>query len=219
MNKTILLIEDNKDISNNVKEYLELEWYKVDQVFDGEHWLDTALYKNYDLILLDVMLPEIDGISIAKKLTQKIDTPIIMVTAKDAIEDKLKWFESGAIDYIVKPFDLRELEVRISLVLNKKTESKCIQFEDVSLDMKKRYFTKAWDEVVLTQKEFLIIDYLYTLKESVVTRTDLIEYVWWGEDILSADGKLDVNISTIRSKLGKKIIKTIKWVWYTWGIS
>lgn len=219
MNNKILLIEDNKDISDNIKEYLELESFIMDVAYDWEEWMDKALLKKYDLILLDLMLPLIDWITIAKKLTRKIDTPIIMITAKDSIENKLDWFSSWAIDYIVKPFDLRELEVRIKLALNKNNiKSNIINYEDISLNMEKREFKKWEDYLKITTKEYLILELLLNNKDKVVTRTDMIEYVWWENDIFSADAKLDVNISTIRSKLNKKIIKTVKWVWYIWWI-
>ena len=219
MNNKILLIEDNKDISDNIKQYLELEDYYIDQAFDWEQWMDKALIKKYDLILLDLMLPLIDWMTIARKLNKKIKTPIIMLTAKDSIENKLEWFNNWVIDYIVKPFDLRELEVRVKSVLNRSSDNdNIIEFEDVIIDMKKRKFIKFNKQVKITIKEFLILEFLINNKDKVITRTDIIEYVWWENDIFSADGKLDVNISTIRSKLDKKIIKTIKWVWYTWWI-
>ena len=216
--KKILLIEDNKDISNNIKEYLELENYIVDQAFDWEVWMDKALLKKYDLILLDLMLPIIDWITIARKLIRKIETPIIMLTAKDSIENKLEWFENWVIDYIVKPFDLRELEARIKVALNKNINDNIIEFEDITINMKKREFLK-WEIVIkLTIKEYLILELLLNNKDKVITRTDMIEYLWGEDAIFSADGKLDVNISTIRKKLNKKIIKTIKWIGYIWWI-
>lgn len=212
--KKILLIEDNKEISNNIKEYLNLENFDVTQSFDWAVWLDTALDKKFDLILLDLMLPEIDWITIAKKLGRKIDTPIIMITAKDSVNQKLEWFKSGAIDYIVKPFDLRELEARINAHL-KTNISHIIEIKDLEIDLDKRNFIKWWKIVKITTKEFLIFKYLYENKSRVCTRTDLIEYVWWNDNLFDDDSKLDVYISNLRKKLDKKIIETVKWVWYT----
>ncbi len=211
MNK-ILLIEDNKDIRDNIKEYLELEWFIIDVESDWESWLDTALLKYYDLILLDLMLPKIDGLTIARKITKNKDVPIIMITAKDSLEDKLTWFENGAIDYIVKPFDLRELEARIHARL--KSSTHIITFWELKIDLEKREFLKWSEKIKITIKEFLIFEYLYNNKNKVVTRTDIIEYVWWEWALFDADPKLDVYISTIRKKLDKKIIETIKGVWY-----
>lgn len=217
MSNRILLIEDNKDISNNIKEYLELEKFIVDTAFDGEKWMDQALLKKYDLILLDLMLPEIDWLTISRKLTARIDTPIIIITAKNSINDKLKWFENGAIDYIIKPFDLRELEVRIKTRLKVKTNNK-IAFKDVEVDLEKREFLKDWKEAHITIKEYLIFEFLYKNKEKVLTRTDIIEYVWWKSAIFDADWKLDVYISNLRKKLDKKIIETVKGIWYKYWL-
>lgn len=213
MNKKILLIEDNKDIRDNIKEYLELEDFIIDVAIDWEEWMDMALLKKYDLILLDLMLPKIDGITIAKKIIRKIETPIIMITAKDSIDDKLIWFENWAIDYIVKPFDLRELEARINAILKQNTNL-IIEYNDVTIDMSKREFIKWWNILKITTKEFLIFEFLYNNKDRVVTRTDIIEYVWWSDSLFESDAKLDVYISTLRKKLNKSIIETVKWVWY-----
>mgnify|MGYP003987765909 FL=1 len=217
MNKKILLVEDNKDISNNIKEYLELEDYIVDVAYDWEVWMDKALMKKYDLILLDLMLPSIDWLTIARKITRKIKTPIIMLTAKDSINDKLTWFESWAIDYIVKPFDLRELEARIKVSL-KEQKSNIIEFNDIEINLDKREFKNKWEKVKITIKEFLIFQFLYINKDKVSTRTDIIECVWWESEIFDADPKLDVYISNLRKKLDKKIIETVKWIGYKMNI-
>lgn len=211
--KKILLIEDNKDISNNIKEYLELEGFEIDRAFDWEEWIDKALLIKYDLILLDLMLPKIDGLTIAKKITKKVEVPIIMITAKDSLEDKLTWFENGAIDYIVKPFDLRELEARIKARL-KSNINHLIEFNNIKIYLEKREFLNNNKKVKITIKEFLIFEFLYNNKDKVVTRIDIIEYVWWEEQLFEADWKLDVYISNIRKKLDKKIIETVKWIWY-----
>jgi len=213
MNNKILLIEDNKEISDSIKQYLELEKYIIDRTFTWWEWLDMVFEKKYDLILLDLMLPEIDWISIAKKIVRKLDTPIIIITAKDSIEDKLIWFETGAIDYIVKPFDLRELEFRIKAHLNKNIPS-IIEFNDIQIDLKNRIFISWWDKLHVTTKEFLLFEYLFKNKGLLVNRTDIIDYVWWWEDLFEADGKLDVNISKLRKKVWKNIIETVKWVGY-----
>jgi len=217
MNKKILLIEDNKDISNNIKEYLELEDYIIDVAYDWEVWMDKALMKKYDLILLDLMLPSIDWLTIARKITRKIETPIIMLTAKDSINDKLTWFSNWAIDYIVKPFDLRELEARIKVSL-KQNKTNIIEFNDIIIDLEKREFKNMWEKVKITIKEFLIFEFLYLNKDKVSTRTDIIEYVWWESEIFDADPKLDVYISNLRKKLDKSIIETVKWIGYKMNI-
>jgi DNA-binding response OmpR family regulator len=218
----ILLIEDNRDISRNIKEYLELEWYYVTQAFDGEVWIEKATRDNFDLILLDLMLPEVDGISIARRVVAKKGTPIIMITARESVWDKLLGFETGAVDYLVKPFDLRELHARVMVHLQNNTwwnniSSNELLIWDISVNIKKHEFTKAGENVHLTQKEFLIMEKLISLKDQVVSRADIIEYLWGWDNLFEWDNKLDVYISNIRSKLWKKVIKTIKWVGYMLG--
>lgn len=213
MNK-ILLIEDNKEISNSIKEYLELEDFSVKQIFRWDDGLDEALIWTYDLILLDVMLPWVDGFRIAEKLWRKIETPILMITAKDSIDDKLEWFKHWIIDYIVKPFDLRELEARIEVIMNRNTTKNVFEFNDVSIDIEHRNFSKSWEEVKITQKEFLILEYLLQNKGNPIARTDIIEHLWWGDALFEWDGKLDVYISNLRKKFDKELIETIKWFGY-----
>lgn len=210
----ILLVEDNLEISNNIKKYLELEDYIVETSFTWGDALDKALWEKYDLILLDLMLPEIDWYRIAEKVWRKTQTPIIMVTAKDSIEDKIKWFEIWALDYIVKPFDLRELELRIKSILWRNKKAPIFSQWDIEIDLKKRIFTKSGNEVHLTQKEFLIVEMLLNNNWRPVTRTDLIEVIWWIDKIYEWDAKLDVYISNIRKKLSHDLIKTIKLVGY-----
>ncbi len=220
--KNILLIEDNKDISQNVKEYLEMEDYCVDQAFDGEVGIEKATRGDYDIILLDLSLPEVDGITIARKVSQKKNTPIIMTTARGGVDDRLLGFEMWAIDYLVKPFDLRELLARIRVHLSSETtgvnqEQACIMVAGAEICTEKRTFrNKEWEEVHLTQKEFLILQKLIDQKQNVVSRSDIIEYLWWTDALFEwGDNKLDVYISNLRSKLWKAVIKTIKWVGYT----
>ncbi len=218
--KHILLIEDNREISQNIREYFELEGFQVSQAFDGEAGIEKAVGEDYDIILLDLMLPEVDGIDIARKVSQKKKTPIIMITARESIQDRLLGFETWAIDYLVKPFDLRELHARIMVhIWKEKTSSrKDILLGDVCICLEKREFIKNGKNIHLTQKEFLILEKLIDQRELIVSRGDIIEYLWWEKALFEwGDNKLDVYISNLRSKLGKKSIKTIKWVGYTLG--
>lgn len=213
--KKILLIEDNRDISESIKEYLELEDFEIDSCYTWDEWLENALNKKYDMLLLDVMLPKIDGFTIAEKLKDKTDMPVIMITAKDAIDDKLLGFDHGVQDYIVKPFDLRELEARINSIFKRRERVTEYTFWDISIDLEKRSFKKNNENVPLTQKEYLILEVLLKNKWKPVSRTDIIEYAWWGGDALfDSDAKLDVYISNLRNKLTRDFIQTIKWFWY-----
>ena len=217
----VLLIEDNRDISENIKEYLELEWLTVTQAFDGELGIEKATREDFDIILLDLMLPYVDGISIARRVVQKKQTPIIMITAREGVDDRLLWFEMWAVDYLVKPFDLRELHARVLVHLGNSSSwdhfwntSKVVIW-DVEIDLKKHEFMKLGESIHLTQKEFLIMEKLILNHDRVVSRADIIEYLWWGDSLFEWDNKLDVYISNIRSKLWKSIIKTVKWVGYS----
>ena len=213
----ILLIEDNKEISENIKEYFELDWAIVKCFFDWVSWLDEALIWKYDIILLDLMLPWIDGITVSRKLKWKINTPIIITTAKESIDVKLEWFENWVTDYIVKPFDLRELEARIKIALNKNTANVVIRW-DYELDFENRVFKKSWEDIKIWKTEFQILNYFYDNKSKVVSRSELIESVWWEKALFDSDGKLDVYISTIRNKLWKDILITSKWYGYKFNI-
>jgi len=220
--KRVLLIEDNREISENIKEYLELEDFHITQAFDWEVGIDKATKEDYDIILLDLMLPEVDGIDIARRVVAKKSTPIIMTTARETLNDRLLWFETGAVDYLVKPFDLSELHARMQVHMWKNTlstgddtrEKWVIQICWINIDIKKHTFTRDWENIHLTQKEFLIMEKLISLKDRVVSRSDIIEHLWWGDGLFDGDNKLDVYISNIRSKLWKTIIKTVKGVGY-----
>ncbi len=217
----ILIIEDHTEIASNIQEFLELEWYRVSHARDGEQGIEKALKEDYDLILLDLMLPEVDGISIARKVTQRKNTPIIMMTAKSSLQERLAGFEVWAVDYLVKPFDLSELLARIQVHLRYKdrwtSSSPWLHISWVDINMKKRKFMRDKQEIHLTHKEFLIMEKLIESRDQVVSRSDIIEYLWWWEALFGSDNKLDVYISNIRTKLGKECIRTIKWVWYILG--
>ncbi len=208
----ILLIEDNKEISESIKEYFELDGSTVNCFYDWASWLDEAIVWKYDIILLDLMLPWIDWITVSRKLKWKVNTPIIITTAKESIEVKLEWFENGVVDYIVKPFDLRELEARIKIVLNKNTW--ILVRWDYELDFENRVFKKQGEDIKVWKTEFQILNYLYENKSKVVSRTEIIEYIWWEEALFDSDAKLDVYISNIRTKMWKDILVTSKWYGY-----
>lgn len=212
----ILLIEDNKEVSLNIKKYLELDWYSVDCFYDWVSWFDNALIKKYDLILLDLMLPWIDGLTISKKLNWKKSTPIIIITAKEDIETKLKWFEHWVVDYIIKPFDLRELEARIKIVTNSRKNLNL--FWNLFLDFENRIFKKDNIEISLWKTEFEILHLLYENKNRYVSRSEIIENIWWENALFESDSKLDVYISNIRSKFLKEILKTSKWYGYKFNL-
>lgn len=211
----ILLIEDNKEISDNIRQFLELDGFKVATSFRWDDGVKTALSFDFDIILLDLTLPWKDGLEVCKEIVEKKQTPIIMITARESIDDKTLWFEVGTWDYIVKPFHLKELSLRIKNLLKRKENTSTFQFWEIEIDLPRRTFLKAGKPIHLPQKEFLILELLLREKGQIVSRTDIIDYIWGGEDALFlSDAKLDVYMSNLRHKFWKDFIKTIKWVGY-----
>lgn len=210
----ILIVEDTKTIASNEKAFLELEWHVVDLAYDWEEWLRMWLDNTYDLIVLDLMLPKVDGIQVCQQLRSKKKTPIIMTTAKWQLEDKWEWFDAGADDYLVKPFALEELVMRINAI-SKRTELPNVyrlQW-DIEILPDEQRVIRQWQDIKCTLKEYLLIEYLAQRPWQAISRTDLIDYIRWG-DTRENDGTLDVYIANVRKKLGKNSIETIKWYWY-----
>lgn len=216
----VLLIEDNREINKNVKRYLELDSWIVDFAFDGQTGLDMALQNDYDIILVDGNLPVLDGFEVCKKIHAAKNIPTILITARDEISQRIAGLESWADDYLVKPFDLKELEARMFVILRRakgKVFQK-IEFGDIVINLQKRNIQKNGKEVHMPLKEFLILEYLITHEGVAVSRADIIEYIWWWEALFESD-KLDVYISNIRKKLSPDIISTIKGFGYIFNVS
>ncbi len=211
----ILLVEDNKEISDNIVKILKFKnpEFKITQVFDGEQAIKKFLLEDFDFILLDLMLPKIDWITLCKRIRQTSEIPIIMMTAKWEDDDKILWLESGADDYIVKPFKVEELYLRITKLSNRLNIKKIINLWDLELNFSDKIVKKSWEIIELKLKEFQILEIIYN--KETISRTDLITEIWWEWDIFSDDNKLDVYIYSLRKKLWKSLIKTIKWFWYS----
>jgi DNA-binding response OmpR family regulator len=216
----ILLVEDNQQIAKNIKTYVELEeGREVATSYDGEKGLMMAKMHEYDLIFLDLMLPGIDGKSFCQAIRTVKNIPIIIITAKSQLEDKLELFDLGADDYLVKPFDLEELLARAKALLRRGIMSSLFQYEDIAVDLQKKEAKKAGKGVHLTLKEFQILELLIQNKGRTLSRTDIITELWGDDAVWESDNKLDVYISTIRKKLHKNIITTVKGYGYCIGDS
>lgn len=218
----ILLIEDNQQIAANIKEYLETEdGREVQMAGDGEAGLMKAKLYDYDIILLDLMLPKISGENLYKTLKKSKSTPVIITSAKSQLENKLELFDIWADDYLVKPFDLEELLVRIKAVLRRGVISSVFEWGNIVVDLDKKEVKKAGEIVNLTLKEFQILELLIKNEAKSVSRTDIMSEIWGGDSIWESENenKLDVYISTVRRKLGKDLIKTVKWFGYSVGNS
>lgn len=206
----ILLVEDNKTIAQNIKKYLELEGYEI---LVAENWLyglEVAKKNNFDLMLLDLMLPWMDGIEICKHIKKEKNVPIIMTTAKWQLDDKLEWFDVGADDYLVKPFDLEELLARIKVLTKRFWNNDLFEIWDLKIDLEAKKVLKNNKEIKLTIKEFNILEMLLNNIWIAISRTEIIEEIWWWDSLFEWDWKLDVYISGIRKKLGKDLIETVK---------
>jgi len=207
----ILVIEDNKTIANNIKKYLELDNNSVFIAENGLYGLEVARKNDFDIIVLDLMLPGLEWEKVCAEIKKEKDIPVIMTTAKWQLEDKLEWFNVWADDYLVKPFDLEELEARIKVLTKRKQgDSKAIKKWNITIDIQNRKVLKWSKEVKLTVKEYNILECLVKNIWVPLSRTDIIQEVWWWDSLFDDDWKLDVYISTIRRKLGKDIIETVK---------
>ena len=213
----ILLIEDNKQIAENIRIYLQLENMEVLICDDGEKGLFLGKTNDYDAIILDLMLPSIDGKTICKTIRKEKNVPILIITAKSQLEDKLDLFEVGADDYLVKPFDLEELLARLKAVLRRGVINSFFKFQNVEINFQKKTALKNGEEIHLTLKEFRILELLVKNKGISLSRTDIISQLRGEENIREGDNKLDVYISNIRKKLVPDIVETVKGFWYRIG--
>ena len=214
----ILVVEDEPDLLEQLRETLTRQKYDVDTADDGELALDKLFDNLYDLIILDIMLPKVDGLSILREIRKvKVKTPVLMLTAKGAMEDKIKGLDYGADDYLAKPFAMAELMARIRSLLRRASDHRdpLLTISDVSLNTKTRQISKRGITVELTPKEFSILEFLLYNKNRAVSRFTLAEHVWGDEfDPFTMSNFIDVHVKNLRRKIGdtdkKKIIRTIR---------
>jgi heavy metal response regulator len=217
---TILVVEDEIKITRFIKKGLEMEHYTVDTAYDGEEALEKAEINNYDLIILDIMLPKIDGIEVCKRLrNNKLETPIIMLTARDTVEDRVRGLDVGADDYLVKPFAFGELVARIRALLRREKTVKATRLEvgNLILDPATHEVFRGDKEVQLSSKEYRLLDYMMRRPGQVCTRTMIGEHIW-GYNFTDDSNVIDVYISYLRKKIDKgfhdKLIHTVRDVGY-----
>ena len=197
----ILVVDDEKPIAKYIKLTLKQAGYWVDCAFDGMTALEKAEQVNYDLILLDVMLPEIDGFSLMEYLAPK-EVPVIFLTAKGGVQDRVKGLRLGAEDYIVKPFDVMELQARVEVVLRryKKTEE-VLHVQDIEVDTRSMQVTKAGVEISLTRKEYELLLLFIRNPNTALYRETIYERVWGGE-LEYGSKTVDLHVQRLRKKLG-----------------
>jgi len=216
----ILVIEDEKKVASFIKKGLEEEFFTVDVAYNGKDGLVLASSEEYDLIILDIMIPFIDGITLTKELRKrKIITPILLLTVKDSVNDKVEGLDAGADDYLTKPFAFEELTARIRALL-RRTEiqkSNILTAADLKLDLITHTVYRNNKEIILTQKEYSILEYLLRNKNKIVSRTKLIEHIY-DYHFDTDTNVIDVYINKLRNKIDygfdKKLIHTIRGVGY-----
>ncbi len=212
----ILVIEDEKKVADFIGNGLAEEGYAVDLAHDGEQGYFLAATNDYDAVLLDLMLPKMDGISLCKELRREnINTPLLMLTAKDGIKDKVKGLDAGADDYLTKPFAFEELLARIRAMLRKKYthQELKLQVEDLILDTISHTAIRGGTTVDLSVKEYSLLEYLVRNAGTVVTRAMIAEHVW-DINFDTFTNVIDVYISYLRNKIDKgqeiKLINTVR---------
>ena len=216
----ILTVEDEKKVAAFIKKGLEEETYAVDIATDGEEGFHLGEQNQYDLIILDLMLPKINGLDILSGLrSQNIETPILLLTAKDSVEDKVEGLNQGADDYLTKPFAFSELLARIRVLLRRgKAESKTIlEIADLTLNLVSHKVSRGNEEIELTGKEYSLLEYFMRNQEKVLTRTMIAEHVWdYNFDTFT--NVIDVYVNHLRKKIDKnfstKLLHTLRGVGY-----
>ncbi len=216
----LLLVEDEKKVASFIKKGLEDEFHTVDIAHNGNEGSAMAQQKEYDLIILDIMLPYKDGITVTKELrAEKITTPILLLTAKDKVQDKVEGLDAGADDYLTKPFDFEELIARVRALLRRTENEKnlILKIKNLLLDTQTHKLKIGNDVIDLTPKEYSILEFLMRNKNKVVSRTKLTQHVY--EYNFDPDTNvIDVYINKLRSKIesdsGKEIIQTVRGVGY-----
>ena len=196
-----------------VYEWLLEAWYDCDRYMSVEETSETDI-SDYHLFVLDVMLPGVDGFSFGKEIRKHSEAGIIFLTAKSWLDDKIEWFDLGGDDYLTKPFKMKELIARIDALSTRLEPTHYITIWDVSLDRKARSIRKHNELVHLTPTEWELVWFLLKNRWSVCRRADIIEYIWWGDQVYEMSRSLDVAVANIRKKLGKEFITTLPWVWY-----
>lgn len=222
--RKILIAEDNLEISDMMRSYLLKAGYDVKQAYDGEQALDLASREDFDLALLDIMMPKVDGYEVCETLRHTTKMPIIVVSAKVAEEDKVRMFDLGADDYITKPFSFKEMVVRVSAQLRRYYEFNTAQktgdrhYQNLMISSE-RFEAKVDGEVLnLTAKEFKILDYLTIHENQIISKQKLIDEVW-GIDEYIDENTVAVTIARLRDKLSKVGVQNVVTVWglgYKW---
>ena len=220
MGERILLVEDEEKLARMVEMELKYEGYAVEKAFDGRRGLERALSGEFDLVLLDIMLPQMSGMEVLRRLRRESQVPVIMLTARDTVMDKVAGLDMGANDYITKPFAIEELLARIRAALRQRPgepEGEVLRAGPLVMDTGRHQVTVGEQTVELTRREFDLLHYLLANKGRVVTRESLLDHVW-GFDFVGETNAVDVYIRFLRAKIDErfsiKLIHTVRGVGY-----
>ena len=218
----LLLVEDEEKLARFVELELTHEGYQVEKAFDGRTGLDMAEKGGYDLLLLDIMLPGLNGLEVLRRLRKNDDhVPVIMLTARDAVMDKVTGLDMGADDYVTKPFSIEELLARIRAALRKqitqKQEENLLSCADLTVDVSRHRVTRGGKEIELTGREFSLLQFFMENKTIVLSRDQLLEKVW-GYDYMGETNVVDVYVRYLRGKIDEgfepKLLQTVRGVGY-----
>jgi heavy metal response regulator len=216
----ILIVEDEKALANIIKKGLEEEGYAVDVAYNGEEGLFMAQNEPSDLVILDIMLPIIDGMTILRRIRKTgISTPVLMLTARDAITDKVSGLDSGADDYLTKPFHFEELLARIRVLLRRDSEAKTsvLRIGDLNIDMASHEVKRAEKEVLLSAREYALLELMAVNRNKVLSRTYISEHIYDYDFDLDSN-VIDVFVNRIRNKIDRgyetKLIHTVRGAGY-----
>ncbi len=212
----ILLAEDQRDLNNIITQKLTLDGYSVDSCFDGEEALDILSYTDYDAIILDIMMPKTDGLTVLQKLRNRgKTTPVILLTARDAVEDRVKGLDSGANDYLVKPFSLEELSARLRAMTRTSfgRVSNVLRIADLTLDCASHIVKRGDKKIDLSAKEYALLEYLMNNQGIVLSREKIENHIW-NFNYEGGTNVVDVYISYLRKKIdggfSVKLIHTVR---------
>ncbi len=216
----ILVVEDEEKVASFIRKGLVEERYAVDVAHDGQEGVELAALNPYDLVVLDLMLPKLDGFRVIQRLREDaVDTPILVLTAKDSVGDKVRGLDLGADDYLTKPFAFEELLARIRALLRRGggNAAPVFQVADLVLDPAARTVTRGGDKIELTAKEFALLEYLMRHAGRVLTRTMILEHVW-DQSFDSYTNVIDVYVNYLRKKVDQgrepRLIHTVRGVGY-----
>jgi DNA-binding response OmpR family regulator len=220
----ILVVEDERRLAQVVRRVLEEEGHTVDVAYDGEEGLAVATDSSHDVIVLDILLPAMDGYEVCRSLRRdRVDTPILLLTALDSVDDRVRGLDAGADDYLPKPFAFQELLARLRALGRRKVQAReptALEVEGLRLDLRRRRAERGGRTIELSPREFTLLEFLMRNEGRVVTRTQMLDHVW-GYDYATDSNLVDVYVAYLRRKVDKgharPLIRTVRGVGYALG--